>query len=216
MPTPPELPAGLESVTAEQLTRHSRWEDIEVDGADLALLEAVEGRLRSSRLSGGDIGDARLVHLVLEDTELLGVNAAAVRAEGATIRRSRLRLLRLTGANLSAAELYDVALAECRADYVSFNRARLQDVHLDGCNLREADFTGARLERVRFDRCDLTGADFAQATFTRCEMHGCTLEGAKGVASLSGVRMPWHDIVSSAGVFAAAIGVHGIDEDGDR
>lgn len=192
---------------------HSRWEDVELVDPDLALIEAVEPRLASVRITGGDVGDARLVHLTAEDCELSGLNGAGLRAEGAVLRRTRLTALRLTGANLSLAELYGVTLAECRADYLSLNRARLTDVHLVDCDLREADFTGARLERVRFDRCDLTGADFDGVDVRRCEMRDCTIDGAKGVASLSGIAMPFHDIVAAAGVFAGALGVSVISEE---
>jgi uncharacterized protein YjbI with pentapeptide repeats len=206
-PEAPGLRRALERITVDAFLKHSRWEDVELIDADLALEEALEPRLSGVRIDGGDLGDMLIRHLVVEDSELLRVNAANVKAEGAVLRRVLLSAARVTGANLTLAEVRDVTLRECRGDFVSFNRARLENVRFVDCNLREVDFTGTRLDRVRFDRCDLTQADFAGATFRRCEMRECTLDDARGVPSLAGVAMPYADVIAAAAVFAGALGV---------
>lgn len=212
-PAAPTLPRSLERITADTFTRHSRWEDVEIVDADLALVDAVEPRLTSVRMDGGDIGDGRLAHLVVEDSEILRVNAANARAVAAVLRRTRLEAVRMTGVDLSQAELGEVSFAECRGDFATFNRARLVNVRFVDCNLREVDFGAARLDRVRFDRCDLAGADFSGAEVTRSEMRGCTIDDARGVASLSGMAMPMADILSAASVFAGALGVRLIGDE---
>lgn len=206
-PVAPYLPRSLERITADAFMLHSHWEDIELVDPDLALTEAVEPRLQSLRIDGGDIGDARLVHLTLDDSELLRLSAANVKAERAVVGRSRLHAVRMTGADLTLGEFRDVSFEDCRADFTSFNAARLQDVRFSGCMLRDADFGGARLTRVRFDRCDLSEVDFTGAEFSRCEMRGCTIDGAKGIDSLRGVAMPYADVIAAAAVLAGALGI---------
>jgi hypothetical protein len=48
----------------------------------------------------------------------------------------------------------------------------------------------------------------------RVELRGCDLEGLKGAERLRGARMPWPDIVASAGTFAATLGIVASDEPG--
>jgi uncharacterized protein YjbI with pentapeptide repeats len=211
-PEAPGIRPALERITVDAFLRHSRWEDVDLVDADLALAEAIEPRLSGVRIDGGDLGDMRIRHLVVEDSELLKVNAANVKADSAVLRRVLIDAARITGADMKLAELSDVTFRDCRGDFVSFNSARLQDVLFVGCNLREIDLTGTRLERVRFERCDLSQADFADASFRRCEMRECTIEGARGVTSLSGVAMPYGDLIAAAPVFAGALGVQLIDE----
>ena len=82
------------------------------------------------------------------------------------------------------------------------------------CRLEEADFYGATLTSVLFERCPLVGATLSEATLGRVELRGCDLEGLKGAERLRGARMPWPDIVASAGTFAATLGIVASDEPG--
>jgi uncharacterized protein YjbI with pentapeptide repeats len=213
-PVAPYLPRSLERVATDRFIQRSSWEDVELVDPDLALIEAVEARLNSLRIDGGDLGDARLIHVTLEDSELVRVSAANVKAERAVIGRSRLHAVRMTGADLTLAELRDVAFEECRADFTSFNGGRLEDVRFSDCLLRDADFGRARMIRVRFDRCDLSEVDFTGADFSRCEMRGCTLDGAKGIEALRGVAMPYADVIGAAATLAAALGITVLSDEG--
>ena len=65
---------------------------------------------------------------------------------------------------------------------------------------------------VLFERCPLVGATLSEATLDRVELRGCDLEGLKGAERLRGARMPWPDIVASAGTFAATLGIVASDE----
>jgi uncharacterized protein YjbI with pentapeptide repeats len=74
-------------------------------------------------------------------------------------------------------------------------------------NLAEASFMDARLESVAFLDCRLDGADFRGAQVTACAVRGASLDGVLGVESLRGLRMPWPDVLASAGALAAALGI---------
>ena len=97
--------------------------------------------------------------------------------------------------------------ADCAASLSSFARATLRDVRFERVDLREASFMGARLQRVAFVDCDLGDTDFRDADLTDCVIRGCPLDSVLGVEALRGVRMPWADVVASAGAFAAALGI---------
>lgn len=211
-PRPPDLSRALERIDAERFLRHSHWDEVELIGPDLALVEAVEPRLANVRIDGGDLGEARLVHLTLDDSELLRLGAANVKAERAVLRRVRIEGARLTGTTFEQAEFADVRIEDTRLDYVSFNRARLADVVFARCNMSEVDFTGARLLRVRFEGCNLTGAEFQDASLTTCEMAGCEIDGARSITALRGVAMPMGDILAAAPQFAAALGISVLED----
>jgi uncharacterized protein YjbI with pentapeptide repeats len=79
-------------------------------------------------------------------------------------------------------------------------------------NLAEASFQEARLQDVHFVDCRLTGADFRGASLRHCAISGTSLDGVLGIEALRGVRMPWDDIVASAGALAAALGIEVEDD----
>jgi uncharacterized protein YjbI with pentapeptide repeats len=89
----------------------------------------------------------------------------------------------------------------------SFASAKLNNVVFERVNLAEASFMDARLEAVAFVDCRLDGADFRRASTSSCAIRGASLDGVLGVESLRGVRMPWVDVVGSAGALAAALGI---------
>ena len=74
-------------------------------------------------------------------------------------------------------------------------------------NLADASFMAARLEGVEFIDCRLTGADFRGAKLKGCAIRGTALDDVLGVESLRGLRMPWGDLLASAGALAAALGI---------
>ena len=76
----------------------------------------------------------------------------------------------------------------------------------------EADFYDAHLRSVTFEDCDLSGANLAGATFENSDLRGCDLSGVQGADRLRGVRMPWADVIRSAGELAAGIGIEVLDE----
>lgn len=73
--------------------------------------------------------------------------------------------------------------------------------------MTDASFMAARLESVEFIGCKLTGADFRGAKIKGCAIRGSSLDDVLGIESLRGLRMPWGDLLASAGALAAALGI---------
>ncbi len=74
-------------------------------------------------------------------------------------------------------------------------------------DLAEASFIDTRLEGVEFIDCKLAGTDFRGANLKGCAIRGTALDGVLGVDCLTGVLMPWQDVLDSAPALAAALGI---------
>ena len=166
-----------------------------------------------SQVQEVDLARAVLPRATLRDVVITGGDWANIDAAETVIQRVELRGLRLTGAVLGAAKIQDACFTQCRLDLCSLRFATLDRVRFEECRMEEADFYEATLKSVAFIDCDLSGATLAKATFERSEMRGCELAGIHGADRLSGVTMPWLDILRSAAVLADGLGVRILDED---
>ena len=112
--------------------------DVTVEGADWANrrpvrgMEARRAALRSCRLTGADLAEARISDVTFDDC-------------------------RLDLVNLRFATLERVVFRECRMSECDLYEASLKDVLFEGCELRDATFSSTTLQRVELRRCDLAG-----------------------------------------------------------
>jgi uncharacterized protein YjbI with pentapeptide repeats len=147
----------------------------------------------------------------LQDMVVVGRDWANEGAPRLSALRVELRTCRLTGAELAEATLRDVTFHDCRLDLARFRHARLERVVFSECRMAECELQGAALTDVLFDRCELRDATLTNARLQRVEMRGCDLTGLSGGEALRGVRMPWGDVMASAHVLAAVVGVEIVD-----
>ena len=96
---------------------------------------------------------------------------------------------------------------DCSLELASLAGVTLRGVVFERVNLTEASFMDARLQAVAFIDCRLRGTDFRGATVKACAIRGASLDGVLGVDALRGLRMPWPDLLDSAGALAAALGI---------
>ena len=113
----------------------------------------------------------------------------------------------MTGANFSGSTIDNVTFSDCRMDLCSFRFAHLERVVFDRCKLVEADLYETSLASATFADCDLSGVTLTGATFDRSEMRGCDLSSAHSPERLRGIRMPWANVIHTAGELAAAVGI---------
>jgi uncharacterized protein YjbI with pentapeptide repeats len=189
-PEPPDLPDG---------------EPVDSPGS-LGVLEGA--RLHDAVLAGERFGALELV-----DVEARGCDIANVRARGALVRRVAFERCRFTGALITEARVEDVVFADCRIDLASFGRTAMQRVLFERCVLTGADLIDAELASVCFRDCDLTDADLSGSRWKDCELRGCRIAALRGVECLRGVRMPIDDVVASAAVFAAHLGIRVVEDE---
>ena len=216
LPRPPAIPDSLDELTLDALEAETVLEQIELGDCDLSAVHAPGVAIRESRLRGTRLAGAGLEGLELTDVELRGCDLANLRAgpQGGWIRLGASNC-RMTGLTFTDGVLRDVALHGCRVDLASFGGARLLRVTFEDCDLSQTDFLEAELDGVRFSGCEMAGTDLRGAKLHRCELRGNRMEGLRGVERLRGAAMPWVDIVGAAGLWAQALGISVLDEDGD-
>ncbi len=164
-------------------------------------------RIRESELRGLVLETEGPAGLELLDVVLRDCGLSNVDGRGGSIRRVEIQRSRLVGFSLSEGRARDLRVTDSSLELASFALAGLQSVVFERVNLAEASFMEARMQAVQFIDCTLTGADFRGARLTRCAIRGSSLEDVLGVESLSGLQMPWSDVVASAGALAAALGI---------
>ena len=162
----------------------------------------IETELRGVTIEAASAPGLTLIHVRLSDCGLSNVDGR----EGIIRRVSALRC-RLVGLDLNGGDISDLGVVDSSLELASFAGARLRNVAFHGVNLTEASFQEARLEGVEFIDCELAGADFRRARLSGATIRGSALTGVIGVEALRGVRMPWSDVVASAGALATALGI---------
>ena len=118
-----DLDQGLKDTVVEGVD----WANRRTPGAQVRRAE-----LRTTRLTGAELGEAALTDVVFADC-------------------------RLDLAGLRNATLERVLFRDCRMDECDLYGARLSDVLFERCTLREATFSGVTIARVELRGCDLTG-----------------------------------------------------------
>jgi uncharacterized protein YjbI with pentapeptide repeats len=169
-------------------------------------------RLSGSQLESVDLTEASISRGRLLDVVVTEGSWANTTGTDMSFSRVRFERVRLTGADLSGSKLDNVSFSDCRLDLCSFRFSRLEFVRFEGCRVDEADFYDANLRSVMFADCDLSGVTLTGATFADCEMRGGDLSSAHSPERLRGVRMPWSDVIRTAGELAVGIGIEVLDE----
>jgi uncharacterized protein YjbI with pentapeptide repeats len=206
-PEAPDLPQQFLPASAGARLNQLSLEGSLLERVDFAGQRASDVRIDQCRLVAVDLSGGELFQPLLQDTVVFAGSWANLRTKEMRLRRAELRSVRMTGVDLSGALLEDVVFDDCRIDLGSFAFAKLSRVAFRSCRLDEVDFSGAKLQSVSFIDCVLVKALWTEAKLTRCEMRGSDLSGSGSPQYLKGVRMSWPDVLASAGVLAAAVGI---------
>jgi uncharacterized protein YjbI with pentapeptide repeats len=164
-------------------------------------------RVRESELRGLVLEPGTAAGLTLVDVVLDGCGLSNVDGREGLMTRVELRRSQLVGFGFTRGEARDLRVVDSSLQLAAFTSATLHNVVFERVNLGEASFMDARLDAVAFLDCRLEGVDFRDARLSACAIRGASLDGVLGVESLRGVRMPWSDVLSSAGALAAALGI---------
>jgi uncharacterized protein YjbI with pentapeptide repeats len=174
------------------------------DGGEVA---AKGVRLRECELRGVVLAPGNSPGLILADVILRDCGLSNLDGREGRLSRVEVHRSQLVGFGLSRGEVRDLRVVDSSLQLASFASATLRNVVFERVNLAEASFMHARLEAVAFVDCRLQGADFRHAKLSGCAIRGASLDGVLGVESLRGVRMPWPDVLASAGALATALGI---------
>ena len=212
LPADPALPSSFAAVRGDPKLLDAEIEGLSLDGANWAGRNAQGLRLAESQLRSTDLTEASLSRARFRDVVVLDGSWANVAGADSSFSRVRFERVRLTGADLSGSSLDNVTFAGCRLNLCSFRFSQLELVHFDECRMEESDFYDAQLSSAMFTDCNLSGVTLTGATFAESEMRGCDLSSAHSPERLRGVRMPWPDVIRTAGELAAGIGIEVLDD----
>jgi uncharacterized protein YjbI with pentapeptide repeats len=147
----------------------------------------------------------------LTDAVVSDVDWANRRVARASVLRTELHTVRLTGADLAESTFRDVRFIGCRLDLAAARLSKFERVVFSDCRLEELDLYGSQLTDVLFERCVLREATLSEVRSERVELRGCDLTGLRGAEALRGMRMPWNDVLENAPLFAGVAGIEIVD-----
>ena len=202
----PDLPElEVVSVAGEAGTIDLSGALVTGDGSPVqaARVRVRESELRSVVLEPGNVPGLTLADVIMRDCGLSNVDAREGRLTRVEVHRSQL-----VGFGVIRGDVRDLRVIDSSLQLASFASATLRNVVFERVNLAEASFMHASLASVAFVDCRLEGADFRHAKLAAgCVIRGASLDGVLGVESMRGLRMPWPDMLASAGALAAALGI---------
>lgn len=146
------------------------------------LQEYADGRRKFNQidLKNGNLSDAHLPYIQLEESLLQKVDLRNAILAGASLNHVDLSAANLTRINLIAADLIRAKLAG-----VNLTGAFLSGANLSGANLRNSNLTDCTLAGA-----NLSGVDFSGAILNNANMAGATLRGANlSAVDLSGLDL---------------------------
>lgn len=151
--------------------------------------------------------------LVLETTDLSGVNFRSANLVGASLRSSRFYgpgedgrfgtfddwITDFSGADLREADLTGATLNSIRMNQANLVRAKLNRANLPngffvGANLSSAQLINTNLRQATLENASLTGADLGQAVLTSSNLHSARL----GQVKAKGGDFSFADLSSSS------------------
>jgi uncharacterized protein YjbI with pentapeptide repeats len=179
----------------------------EGDFVELTKPDLDSGRAEEARLTGLDLGEAKLRGLRLIDVEGEDVNAVNGDWRGAEINRVRFEGARLTGLDLGEARIEEAHFKSCKLDYANFRHAVVEHTSFEDCVLTNADFQGSRIYATRFAGCRLGAADFTKAELAHVDFRGSELTPAGSVLGLAGATIDSLQLMDLSRAIAHELGI---------
>ena len=207
---PPRLdrlpPAGLPAASEPEVSGDTAgWEHVRVAGAVAAVPGVRRYRFEQCELRGVSLPEScrelQIVDCAVATLDLANASLQALEAAGSSFAGCRF-----LGAAI-AGTIDRCVFTDCQLAMASLRMCRLADVDFHECAMREVDLYGAVLRSVLFQSCDLTAATLSRASFAGGAMRDCRLDDLRGVEALSGVGIPYADLIALLPQLARAAGI---------
>jgi hypothetical protein len=152
--TRPDVQAAATVVGRRDAERDSRFQRIDLAGANLDSANLADADLAGADLTGANLDSANLTGANLASADLTGANLDSANLASANLDSANLASAWLVGANLAGAHLNSSDLTDANLAGADLTGAWLVGAHLDGADLIDANLADAHL-----DGADLTGTD---------------------------------------------------------
>ncbi|MCD9625221.1 pentapeptide repeat-containing protein [Rhabdothermincola salaria] len=206
--TPPRLTAigpGDPAFPEIEGTRNQRWAEVDRDGTEPLPDDLATLRLESCALVG-----VAFSHLAGAEIEGHWSSWAACDLSGArveSLRECTIADTKLTGTDLSEADLSDVVFERCVLQLTSLRMARLRRVQFSDCTLVEVDAYQCHMEDVSFDGSEITDLNVDRVTAERVDLRGVRSLGLQAVGRLDGCLVDEAQLAALAHDLAFAVGL---------
>ncbi|MEV8267320.1 pentapeptide repeat-containing protein [Microbacterium sp. NPDC076911] len=202
----PVLPE-LESLVGTELRPHTRYEAMNVAGADLSGMH-LDGlffdECRLSKVKGMDVS---LRGLTLTECLVDQIDLPVLTAGRSEVRGVQWQSSRIGSADLFDSSLQRVQFIDCRLGFVNLRGARLEDVRFTNCTIDELDLGAATAKRVEFVDTAVGSLDVTAAKLQAFDLRGADLSSITGVEYLRGAIINAHQLVQLSAAFAEHVGV---------
>lgn len=167
----------------------ARLNEANLRNAHLRQANLFNADLNMALLKGANLVAAKLGHAIFYEAELEEADLRAADLQGANLRKVRGRSANLSQANLQQAHLEDASLGDADLRMADFRQADLSGARLTAANLfladlRQANLRGANLSKAYLTEADLrdadlTGAELEYAHLIKADLSGATLTGCR-------------------------------------
>ncbi len=176
--TRPRLPrpASLTSTPVEELVEEAHLVATSVNHGTLRILDVPQATIQQSSFMTVELAGADMTGLTAVDCRFDACDLSNTTISNARWTRVEATGCKLSGALLNQTLLQDVRFLECRADYAQLQSITSQRVAFEDCSLHHAFFNNADLRGVSFISCDLSKTDFSHAMLEGVDLRGSNLE----------------------------------------
>ena len=176
--------------------------------ASVRALEVTGASLLGGRVRGVRAEQASIIRSRVASVEFAGCDLAGLRWDGGRISRTRFESCKLLGARFDGVTLEHVVFTGCKLDYATLTGVRaIGPVIFARCSLREAELAGCTLSGALFNECDLTLATFGPGDYRRCDLRGNDLSTISGARNLKRVTIDRAQMLALTQALAAELEV---------
>lgn len=196
------LPSDGIGLRAHQNYEGTKFDDVNVDGADLAGTVFSECELVDVSAHETSFRAARFV-----ETAVDRLTAPVFRAPNAHFRDVRIQSSRLGSVELYASELQSVHFVACKLGYLNLRGAQLRDVLFTECSIEELDLGGADVARLAFKDTSVNALDVTGATLAHVDLRSLALKKLVGIEGLRGATLTEAQVEQLAMLIALQLGI---------
>ncbi|WP_282851547.1 pentapeptide repeat-containing protein [Gulosibacter sediminis] len=197
----PELAdASALEIVAAGYYEARRYIDADLAGRELSSVSECE-------FLGLDVHAAQLRNVSIAETRLERVRAPELKAAGSDWRDVHIESSRLGAVDLAEADLRGVRITASKMSFVNLRAATPRDIRFENCVIDELDLTLARADRVAFHECTVRTLILDQARLQHFDLRGAELSRVRGLTSMRGTILTFHQAVDLTETFADHLGI---------
>lgn len=175
--------------------------------ADLAGRELSSVSVSECEFLGLEVHAAQLRNVSIAETRLERVSAPELKAAGSDWRDVHIESSRLGAVDLAEGDLRGVRITASKMSFVNLRAATLRDIRFENCVIDELDLTLARADRVAFHECTVRTLILDQARLQHFDLRGAELSSVRGLTSMRGAILTFHQAVDLTETFADHLGI---------